>query len=58
LSSPRRNPLTVVVPLAIDPNMMERWEMDLSPGTEISPRTVFAGCTVRLCTNDLLALAM
>ena len=26
-----------VVPLAIEPNMTARWEMDLSPGTVISP---------------------
>jgi hypothetical protein len=28
--------------------MMERWEMDLSPGTVISPRKEAAGLTVRL----------
>ena len=28
-----------VVPFAMDPNMTLRWEMDLSPGTVISPRT-------------------
>src|SRR5690606_36006256 len=32
-SSPSKNPSTVVVPSAIDPNMIARWEIDLSPGT-------------------------
>ena len=33
LSSPSRKPLTAVTPSASEPSMMERWEIDLSPGT-------------------------
>ena len=29
--------MITVVPSAMEPNMMLRWEMDLSPGTVISP---------------------
>ena len=36
-SSPSRNPLTRVVPLAKAPSIIERWEIDLSPGTLASP---------------------
>ena len=36
-SAPSRKCVTSVVPLAIEPNMMERWEMDLSPGIVTSP---------------------
>jgi hypothetical protein len=34
------------MPLAIAPSMIERWEIDLSPGTVISPLTDAAGCMV------------
>src|SRR5690554_7435397 len=37
LSSPSKNPSTWVVPSAIEPNMIERCEMDLSPGTRKVP---------------------
>ncbi len=36
-SAPLRKPVISVVPLAMEPNMMLRWEMDLSPGMTISP---------------------
>ena len=38
-SSPIRKPVIWVVPLARAPSMTARWEMDLSPGTVISPRS-------------------
>ena len=40
-SAPRRKFRTAVVPSAREPNMTARWEMDLSPGTESSPRMLF-----------------
>ena len=45
-SSPRRKPVTLVMPQAMEPNMMERCDIDLSPGTRISPRIPRAGLTV------------
>ena len=39
LSSPSRKPLTSVVPSASEPSMIERCEIDLSPGTRSSPRS-------------------
>ena len=36
-SAPFRKLWISVVPFAIDPNMMHRWEIDLSPGTETVP---------------------
>ncbi len=36
-SSPLRNPRTTVGPSAIAPSIRERWEMDLSPGTAMTP---------------------
>ena len=36
-SSPSKNPVTRVVPSARAPNIIERCDMDLSPGTRISP---------------------
>ena len=36
-SAPRRKLVTLVVPSASAPNIIERWEMLLSPGTVISP---------------------
>ena len=36
-SAPSRKWMMRVVPLAREPNMTARWEMDLSPGTVISP---------------------
>ena len=36
-SAPWSTLCTSVVPLAMEPNMMLRWEMDLSPGTVTSP---------------------
>jgi hypothetical protein len=52
LSSPRRNPLTVVTPLAIAPSIIERCEMDLSPGTPISPFREVVGLMVIEFTNN------
>ena len=37
-SAPWRKWVISVVPFARAPNITARWEMDLSPGTEISPR--------------------
>ena len=37
LSSPSRKPEICVVPRAIEPNMIERCEIDLSPGTRMVP---------------------
>jgi len=51
LSPPRRKPRTVVVPLAMAPSMIERCEMDLSPGTVISPLTDAAGLMVMVVTG-------
>ena len=45
-SAPSKNPSSSVVPLASAPNMIPRWEMDLSPGTDISPRRRWAGWIV------------
>ena len=36
-SAPCKNPVISVVPFAREPNITARWEMDLSPGTVISP---------------------
>ena len=45
-SAPSRNPSSSVVPSAMAPNMMPRWEMDLSPGTVSSPFMEFALFTI------------
>ena len=37
-SAPSRKFWISVFPLAMEPNIMPRWEMDLSPGTVTSPR--------------------
>jgi hypothetical protein len=38
-SAPGKKPVISVFPSAIEPNMTARWEMDLSPGTQTSPRS-------------------
>jgi hypothetical protein len=37
LSSPSKNPETLVTPSAIEPSMIDLCEIDLSPGTLIVP---------------------
>ena len=44
-SAPSRKPWTSVTPSASAPSMMARCEMDLSPGTRMSPRTCPPGAT-------------
>lgn len=38
-SAPFKNPVISVVPLEMAPSITLRWEMDLSPGIVISPRS-------------------
>src|SRR5512144_2108080 len=52
VSSPVRNPVIRVSPSAIAANMTDRCEMDLSPGSSISPRSPREGCITR---SDILA---
>ena len=40
LSSPSKKPETEVIPLLIEPSMIDRCEIDLSPGTLIEPLKV------------------
>lgn len=48
-SAPSRKPWISVVPLAMEPSMTLRWEMDLSPGTVTEPRMLFAGESFMEC---------
>jgi len=48
--------LTRVVPSAKDPSMIERCDIDLSPGTHISPFKDFAPATVLFCKGCLLII--
>src|SRR5690606_36990803 len=51
-SSPSRNPLTSVTPSAIAPSMIDRCEMDLSPGTRTVPVTQPPGCSRNSTVKD------
>ena len=52
-SAPVRKLVISVVPWAIAPSMMLRWEIDLSPGTVISPFKFFALAIVLTLINDI-----
>ena len=54
-SSPSKKPVTCVVPSAIAPNMIERCDTDLSPGTLNLPWKLFLpGNMVNCCVVTLL----
>ena len=42
-----------MVPSAMEPNIMERWEMDLSPGMVTSPFNPLVGAIVLTLINDI-----
>ena len=52
LSSPSRKPLTSVLPSAREPSMMERCEMDLSPGTRNCPVSFPPGTTLKRISSE------
>jgi hypothetical protein len=48
LSSPSKKPDTFVTPFAIEPSIIERCEIDLSPGTLIEPLKKSPGEAIKL----------
>ena len=57
VSSPSRNPLISESPSAMEANMTDRWDMDLSPGTVMAPLKHPPGSIVNVVGACMNAMA-